>query len=178
MMKKDFVLLFGVTVVTLLVALGLIHRFAPQLLGAPPDLQLVTLDKKLPAFFAGALREADNSKDFLLKDPLTRVRGRPFYPAVLGTGPHDMLGFRNTGVPDAADIVTIGDSMTYGNNAVMEQNWPSWMLAALQRPEVNVYNMSIGGRTAVQYLDMMDYARRFRPGLPTASTRCLPRNCG
>jgi hypothetical protein len=162
-MKKDILLLLVVTVATLLVALGLIHRYAPQLLGAPPDLQLVALDKKLPAFYAGALRAPENSKDFLLKDPLTRVRGRPFYPVMPGVGPHDMLGFRNAGVPDTADIITIGDSMTYGNNAFMEQNWPAWMQAALQRPEVNVYNMSIGGWTAIQYLDMMDYAPRFRP---------------
>ena len=66
-----------------------------------------------------------------------------------------MLGFRNAAVPVAADIVTIGDSMTYGNNAVMEENWPAWMLAALQREDVKVYNMSTGGWAAVQYLDML-----------------------
>ena len=78
-------------------------------------------------------------------------------------GPNDVLGFRNAAVPAVADIVTIGDSMTYGNNAVMLKNWPSWMQAHLPRENVSVYNMSTGGWAAVQYLDMLEYAASFRP---------------
>jgi len=164
--NKDILLMLAATALTLVVALGLIRKLAPGLLGGPVDLQLVQLDKRLPPFYKGVFRNGQADEDgFLLKDPLTRVRARPFYPAVPvpGAGPHDVLGFRNAAVPVAADIVTIGDSVTYGNNAVMEQNWPAWMLAALGRKDVNVYNMSTGGWAAVQYLDMLGYAVAFRP---------------
>ncbi len=165
-MKKNVLLLLGVTVLTLLVALGLIRQLAPGLLGGPTDLQLVQLDDRVPAFYKGVFREEHaSSREFLLKDPLTRVRARPFLQSIPGAGPHDVLGFRNAAVPVVADIVTIGDSMTYGNNAVMEENWPAWMLATLQREDVNVYNMSTGGWAAVQYLDMLEYAASFRPYL-------------
>lgn len=163
-MKKNLLLMLAVTALTLVLALGLIRTLAPGLLGGPTDLQLVQLDKKLPAFFRGVFREEHaTSQEFLLKDPLTRVRARPFLHVIPGAGPHDVLGFRNAAVPVAADIVTIGDSMTYGNNALMEQNWPAWMMAALQRDDVNVYNMATGGWAAVQYLDMLRYAAAFRP---------------
>lgn len=156
--------MLGVTVLTLLVAVGLIRLVAPGLLGGPADLQLVQVDERLPPFFQGVFREEHaGSEAFLLKDPLTRVRARPFYPPGLAIGPHDVLGFRNAAVPVAADIVTIGDSMTYGNNVAMAQDWPSVLQQALQRADVNVYNMSTGGWAAVQYLDMLDKAAAFRP---------------
>jgi len=164
--KKNLFLMLAVTALTLVLALGLIRALAPGLLGGPADLQLVQLDDRLPAFYKGVFRdEHAGDREFLLKDPLTRVRARPFHLSTPKAGPHDVLGFRNASVPVAADIVTIGDSMTYGNNAVMEQNWPAWMLAALRRDDVNVYNMSTGGWAAVQYLDMLDYAAAFRPYL-------------
>ncbi|MGB5473589.1 MAG: SGNH/GDSL hydrolase family protein [Gammaproteobacteria bacterium] len=165
-MNKNILLLLGVTVLTLLVALGLIRQLAPGLLGGPTDLQLVQLDERVPPFFEGVFREEHaSSQEFLLKDPLTRVRARPFYPPEPAIGPNDLLGFRNAAVPVAADIVTIGDSMTYGNNAPMQENWPAWMQSALQREDVNVYNMSTGGWAAVQYLDMLGHAASFRPYL-------------
>lgn len=165
-MTRNLLLMLAVTALTLVVALGLIRELAPGLLGGPADLRLVQLDERLPAFYQGVFRDKlAGNRAFLLEDPLTRVRARPFHMATPKAGPHDVLGFRNASVPVAADIVTIGDSMTYGNNAVMEQNWPGWMLAALGREDVNVYNMSTGGWAAVQYLDMMDYAAAFRPYL-------------
>lgn len=164
-MKKNLLLLLAVTAVTLLVALGLIRKLAPGLLGGRPvDLELVQLDEQLPAFYRGVFRDRlAGSREFLLKDPLTKVRALPFYPPEPALGPHNVLGFRNAAVPVAADIVTIGDSMTYGNNAPLEENWPSWMLQALQREDANLYNMSTGGWAAVQYLDMLSYAAAFRP---------------
>ena len=163
-MKKEALLLLGSIVATLLIALGLLRWQAPGLLGGPTDLQLVQLDTKLPAYYSGIFREADASSDgFLLKDPLTRVRARPFYPRYRDLGPHDILGFRNRGVPVVADIVTIGDSMTYGNNATLEQNWPSCLATNLEAKHPGIYNMSTGGWAAVQYLDMFSYALAFRP---------------
>jgi hypothetical protein len=163
--NKEGLLLLGSGVVTLLAVLGLIRWLAPGLLGGPADLQLVQLDEKVPAYYRGVFQDDGSSSDgeFLLKDPLTRVRARPLYPRYKGLGPHDILGFRNTAVPVAADIVTIGDSMTYGNNAFLEQNWPSRMAVNLKREDINVYNMSTGGWAAVQYLDMFGYALAFQP---------------
>jgi lysophospholipase L1-like esterase len=74
-----------------------------------------------------------------------------------------LLGFRNRAVPNVADIVVIGDSQTYGNNAWLEENWPSHMRNALGRKLPLVYNMSVGGWGAVQYLNMLKYATQLRP---------------
>jgi lysophospholipase L1-like esterase len=163
--NKDGLLLLGSAVITLLAALGLIRWLAPELLGGPADLQLVQLDEKVPAYYRGIFQDEGSASDgeFMLKDPLTRVRARPLYPRYKELGPHDILGFRNTAVPVAADIVTIGDSMTYGNNAVLEQNWPSYLSENLGQDHINVYNMSTGGWGAVQYLDMFSHALAFRP---------------
>jgi lysophospholipase L1-like esterase len=163
-MRKEWLLLFISIAATVVIALGLIRWLAPDLLGGPTDLQLVQLDEKVPAFYRGVFRKEHFSyKDFQLKDPLTRVRNHPLFPRVDALGPHDILGFRNGGVPVVADIVTIGDSITYGNNAIMEQNWPSQLQTAINRDDVNVYNISTGGWGAVQYLDMFGNATLFKP---------------
>lgn len=163
-MKKEWLLLLISVAATVIVTLGLIRWLAPDLLGVPTDLQLVQLDEKVPAFYKGVFREEHfNYTDLQLKDPLTRVRNHPLYPRVAVTGPHDILGFRNMAVPVAADVIAIGDSLTYGNNAIMEQNWPGYLQTAINRDDVNVYNMSTGGWAAVQYLDMFSNATLFEP---------------
>ncbi len=60
------------------------------------------------------------------------------------TGRFDAWGFRNRSVPDAADIVAIGDSHTYGNTATMDDSWP-YVLGRLSGRRV--YNMGLGGNT-------------------------------
>lgn len=125
-MKKEWLLLLASVITTLVLSVGVIRWLAPGLLGIASDLQLVQLDEKAPPFCKGTLKNGDTSTaDFILKDPLTRVRARPFFPRTGGgaRGPNDLLGFRNNGVPNVADVITIGDSMTYGNNALMENNW-------------------------------------------------------
>jgi lysophospholipase L1-like esterase len=109
----------------------------------------------------------------LLKDPYTRVRGRPLLRAQLGAptlraedlalGPHDVLGFRNRAVPNLADVIAIGDSQTYGNNAALEQNWPSLLERLLAARGSKVYSMATGGWAAVQYLDMFSNATVLLP---------------
>lgn len=61
---------------------------------------------------------------------------------------HDKLGFRNTFIPKQVDIVTIGDSQTYGVSATMDNSWP-----ALLQEKINktIYNMSVCGYGPVQY---------------------------
>lgn len=164
MIRKEWLLALGVITVTLVSSVVFIRWLAPELLGGPTDLQLIQLDEKVPAYYRGVFQEEHfGNGGFLLKDPLTGVRARPFFPAFKNLGPNDILGFRNTVVPTVADIVTIGDSMTYGNNAVMDQNWPSIMQRSLRRDDINIYNISTGGWAAVQYLDMFTNAVAFKP---------------
>lgn len=55
---------------------------------------------------------------------------------------HDAWGFRNRTVPKQADIVAIGDSLTYGLAAIASESWPAW-LASLSG--YKVYNLALGG---------------------------------
>ena len=127
-MKREWVLLLTSVTLTVVLALGLLRWLAPGLLGIPVDLQMVRVSEKLPPFFEGVFRIEDyQSPDFILKDPYTSVRAKPLYPEINGMGPNDILGFRNRQVPNVAEVVVIGDSQTYGNNAILEQNWPSRM---------------------------------------------------
>ena len=76
--------------------------------------------------------------------------------AVLSTdtraGGFDAWGFRNRFVPDASDIVAIGDSHTYGNTATMEDSWP-YVLGRLTGRQV--YNMALGEYGPNQYLQLL-----------------------
>jgi len=65
---------------------------------------------------------------------------------------HDAWGFRNDEVPDEADIVTIGDSQTYGDGATMVGSWP-YQLGELTGK--TVYNLSLGGYGPAQYLYLL-----------------------
>jgi lysophospholipase L1-like esterase len=163
-MKKEWLLTVASVTLTLIVTLGLIRWFAPQLLGGSPDLQLVQIDKKVPPFFDNVFRAEDyHSADYLIKDPIVGVRAVPLYPDTNGMGPNDLMGFRNSSIPNSAKIVVLGDSQSYGNNAVMAQNWPSLMAAELQSKGATLYNMSVGGWSAPQYLNMFSKANAFQP---------------
>ena len=63
-------------------------------------------------------------------------------PSPSARGGFDAWGFRNPNVPDAAEIVAIGNSLTYGNTATMINSWP-YVLARLSGR--TVYNMGLGG---------------------------------
>ncbi len=163
-MNRSWLLGIFSTVLTLAVCLALLRWLAPGLLGAPMEMKIVQSDEKLPPFFEAVFGgEGASMDEFLLQDPVTRVRGKPLYPAHGTLGPHDLLGFRNHVVPRIADLVIIGDSQTYGNNAVLLDNWPSQMARSLNRSADDVYSMAVGGWGAVQYLSMYDKAVRFRP---------------
>lgn len=163
-MKKEWILLAVSSIGALLLGLGVIRLVAPQLLGAPASLKLVSVDEKVPPFFEGVFRSADYaSSEFLLDDPYTYQRAKPLFTDYGGMGPHDILGFRNRRIPNAADIVFIGDSQTYGNNAALEENFPSQVARLLPDRQAVPYAMAVGGWGAVQYLDMFTKALRFQP---------------
>lgn len=163
-MKREWILTIGVVAASVAIALGLIRWLAPSLLGIPADLELVQLSKKLPPFYDAVFRSKDlSSNKFILHDPVTRVRARPFFPALPGLGPNDLLGFRNGSVPTVADVIAIGDSQTYGNNVGMHENWPHQMARLLASKHAVVYSMATGGWAAEQYLYSYTNATVFRP---------------
>lgn len=164
MTQKDLVLAVASSLIALLLAVGFIRWLAPGLLGGARDLELVQADEKVPPFFEGVFRpEHFRTTEFLLKDPRTLNRPRPFHGEIppLALGPHDILGFRNRSVPAVADVIVIGDSQTYGINVQLEDSWPGWMTRGLHG--ASVYSMAIGGWGAVQYADMFVNAAAFRP---------------
>ncbi len=65
-----------------------------------------------------------------------------------GAQGYDEWGYRNASVPQRTDIVTIGDSQTFGINAAMGKTWPDQLASMTGR---QVYNMSVGGYGPVQY---------------------------
>jgi hypothetical protein len=69
-----------------------------------------------------------------------------------GTAGFDDWGFRNRGVPPSADIVAIGDSHTYGNNAPMSAAWPA---VVADRTGLAVYNLGLGGYGPNQYYELL-----------------------
>lgn len=163
-MIRNITLLIAVVIFTLAISLGAIRYFAPGLLGIAQDLQLVQVDKKVPPFFRNIFRANDyGSGKFLIDDPITKHRARPKHQDQEYFGPHDILGFRNNGVPNYADVIFIGDSQTYGNYASIDQNYPSQVKLLLADRISGAYSMAVGGWGGIQYFDMFEIARNFKP---------------
>jgi hypothetical protein len=100
----------------------------------------------LEVFSRAILDPVDFLRPIVVQDP---VLGRAIKP---GTGGHDAWGFRNKTVPPSAQVVAIGDSLTYGVSAPAKESWP----AALQQiSKVSVYNLSLGGYGPVQYYHLL-----------------------
>ena len=166
-MNKDWILALVVTVATGAVVLLLVRWLAPGLIGVPVDLQMVQTSKKVPPFFENIFRYEDlSAPSMVLQDPSIVNRGRPLLPDQLAVGPNDILGFRNRNVPNIAEIISIGDSQTYGNNAPAELNWPGSLQRKLDAVrELRVYNMSVGAWGAINYLAATQIALYFRPSI-------------
>jgi len=73
---------------------------------------------------------------------------------------HDANGFRNPSVPASADIVTMGDSQTYGAQVSPADPWPRRLA---EKTGKVVYNMGFGGWCPGQYLLLMPQALKFKP---------------
>lgn len=163
-MVRNWLLMAVITLATLFAGLGVIRWYAPQLLGVPIDLQMVRVSREIVPFFDGVFRQEDydDSEFKIISDPFVH-RLRPLYEDMETIGPHDILGFRNRQIPNVADIITIGDSQTYGINVPLEQNWPGQLKTALGCKLPVLYNMSVGGWGAVEYLEIFKKAVLFRP---------------
>jgi hypothetical protein len=116
------------------------------------NLSVLVITLVIAAFAAElVLRMLVNPMDFLspelIQDEVVGYRIMP------NSGHHDAWGFRNKRVPKKADIVTIGDSQTYGDGARASDSWPG-QLQRLTGKEV--YNLSLGGYGPAQYLYLLE----------------------
>ena len=78
----------------------------------------------------------------------------------------DENGFRNPEVLDSAELVTLGDSQTYGFNARPEHTWPQQLADQL---DVSVYNFGVGGYSPLQTYALIDDALALDPDLMVIS---------
>jgi lysophospholipase L1-like esterase len=92
----------------------------------------------------------------LINDPILGQKLAPY------TQGHDAQGFRNASVPRQADIVTLGDSQTWGVNAKREDSWPHQLSRISGH---SVYNMALGGFGPVQYNVLTSEALSLSPKL-------------
>ena len=148
--KRDIVVIGLNILIVLGLSLLVTKHLAPGLLGFPNDLILVREDKQVAPFYENVFAR-HGSDDYLIPDPLTLVRATPLMRRYHNAGPNDLLGFRNLSVPNSADVIFIGDSQTYGNNAPFESTDPNLVESALATsPDNRVYSMATGGWGALQ----------------------------
>lgn len=100
----------------------------------------------------------------MFPDPVIGFRGNPSFPG------HDRLGFNNATVPRRADLVAIGDSLTYGviGSPDLEHRVPisssqSWPAFVAELSGLTTYNMGLGGWGPVEYLHVLDDALAMNP---------------
>jgi lysophospholipase L1-like esterase len=162
--KKTSIAIIVASGLSALLVLGIIRLIAPQLLGVPIDLKMVQASEEVVPFFDGVFRLEDyQSATTYIKDPYLHQRRKPLQPDIGTFGPTDILGFRNGAIPARADIVAIGDSQTFGNNAQLGENWPNLLVKNLAAKQPSIYNMSTAGWGAIEYYEIFSKALFFRP---------------
>lgn len=92
------------------------------------------------------LNPADYLAVTMLADP---VLGMTIAPNSAG---FDSWGFRNPAVPQAVDVVALGDSHTFGNTAKMDDAWPR---VVGRETGLSVYNLGAGGYGPNQYYQLL-----------------------
>lgn len=92
----------------------------------------------------------------LIKDPVLGLKLAPYAQG------HDANGFRNDAVSPNVDIVTLGDSQTWGVNAERQDAWPQQLSRISGH---SVYNMGLGGFGPVQYHVLASQAFSLSPRL-------------
>jgi lysophospholipase L1-like esterase len=82
------------------------------------------------------------------------VRGNPVCPD------HDARGYRNRAALSEAEIVTLGDSWTYGAGVPSDAAWPHVLSLRLNR---SVYNMGVPGTGPLQSREILRQALQLHP---------------
>ena len=116
-------------------------------------LTLCTLIFLGEAVFRLMFDKADYLQPILVRDPVFGVR-----PLPLSSG-HDAWSFRNSKIPDQTEIMTIGDSMTYGYSAPRFLSYPAQLEKIIG---AKVYNAGNGGWGIAQYFCVF---KKFAPKL-------------
>ncbi len=148
-----------------LAVLCITRLMAPQLLGVPLDMQAVQVSTKVTPFFDVVLNEQEiTGEQVFIKDPFFKHRRQPLkiQNAHTFNGPVDILGFRNTSVPNRPKVVVIGDSQTLGH-AVPYIHMYSNKLAARIPQGKPFYNMSVSGWGPIEYFEIAKKALLFHP---------------
>ncbi len=89
-----------------------------------------------------------------IPDALLGTRGNPFFHE------HDERGYRNDRVLERADVVTLGDSHTYGSSVPPDAAWP---MQYAEQSGRTVYNMAMRGYAPAQSLAQLDEAFALEP---------------
>ena len=104
------------------------------------------------------LRVADvqvaSAGDGTIADPRLLHRGDPAFPE------HDSRGFRNREALDRAEVVLLGDSMTYGLGVPVDD---SWARVLAEQTGMVVYNMAIPGWGPFQAAFVLPDALALKP---------------
>lgn len=95
-----------------------------------------------------------NLNSHQVEDPVLGKRMDPDFRGI------DDRGFRNPSVLQSADIVTLGDSHTYGLNVGENDSWPARLAVLSGR---SVYNFGIGGYGPIHYAILFDEALKLKP---------------
>jgi lysophospholipase L1-like esterase len=105
----------------------------------------------------------------LILDPVDYLMATPVFDPILGrrlepgASGHDQWGFRNREIPDRVDVVTIGDSQTYGVGLTRLSSWPAQLS---EFTGLQVYNAALSGYSPVQYHELLRrYALRLKPSV-------------
>ena len=91
-----------------------------------------------------------------IPDTVLGHRLNPAYPG------HDANGFRNAVALRKADLVVLGDSMSYGEGIPLERVWPQLLGRLTGMP---TYNMGVSGYGPVQSLSLLERALDLRPAV-------------
>lgn len=162
-LKREYTILFCSTALSVIAAVLILRIFEPRLFNKPVDFKVYKSEERLIPFFSLINDEYKKShQGAIIPDPLLGVRGVPFWPESSKLGPHDAFGLRNNKVPQQADLVFLGDSQIYGINASLEGNMVSQIARKLSS---TVYNISLGGWSSAQHLELLPLTFALRPKL-------------
>jgi lysophospholipase L1-like esterase len=150
---RDGLLLLGSVAVSLILGECLLRVFASRL---PREIRnIVTARPENLGVFDSYIghRHRPNATIY--------ISGRDF----LAAHHTDELGFRNSlGWPEHAEMVVVGDSVTFGYGVKGDEAWPEIMQRAL--PETRMINLGLIGAGAEQYLRLYKtYGRKLQPKL-------------